>query len=100
MDFINKAWDQLRDVFSSMTPGARITSALLLAVVVISLGYLFMHGGSGPDSYLMNGEYFTPADLPAMEAAFAAKGLNDYRVEGTRIRVSRAQQAKYIAALA
>lgn len=100
MDFINKAWDQLRDVFVSMTPGARITSALLLAVVVISLGYLFMYGGSGPDCYLMNGEFFTPADLPAMEAAFAAKGLNDYRVEGTRIRVPRAQQDKYMAALA
>ncbi len=100
MDFMNKAWDQLRDVFGSMTPGARIISALLLAVVVISLGYLFRYSGLGPDCYLMNGEYFTPADIPAMEAAFAAKGLNNYRVEGTRIRVPRAQQDKYMAALA
>ncbi len=41
MDFINKAFAQLADLSRSMTPGARITSVLLLVLVVVSLAYLF-----------------------------------------------------------
>jgi len=100
MDFLNKAFAQLRELFESMTPGARITAALLLAVVVCSLGYLFVYGVSGPSAYLMDGAAFLPQDLPAMEAAFAQKGLNDYVREGGRIRVPRGKQVAYMAALA
>jgi len=100
MDFINKTWEQLKDVFLSLTPGTRVTTILLLAVILVSLGYLFTYTGSGGSAYLMNGAYFSPNDLPAMEAAFAAKGLNDYRIEGTRIRIPQEKQDKYMAALA
>jgi len=100
MDLINKTWEQLKDVFLSLTPGTRVTTVLLLIVILVSLGYLFSYSGSGGSAYLMNGAYFSPTDLPAMEAAFAAKGLNDYRIEGTRIRVPAGKQDKYVAALA
>jgi len=100
MDFINKTWEQLKDVFLSLTPGTRVTTILLLAVIIVSLGYLFTYSGNGGSAYLMNGAYFSPNDLPAMEAAFAAKGLNDYRIEGTRIRIPLGKQDKYMAALA
>ena len=43
MDFLNKAFAQLSDLFRSMTPAARITAGLLLAVVVVSLVYLFRY---------------------------------------------------------
>lgn len=100
MDFLNKTWEQLRDVFLAMTPGMRITTALVLLALVVSFGFLFTYTNSGGAVYLMNGAQFSPADLPAMEAAFAAKGLNDYRIEGTRIRVPQGKQDKYMAALA
>lgn len=100
MDFINKAWDQIKEIYLSLTPGTRVTTALLLVVVVVSLGYLFRYSSSSGSGYLMNGAHFSPNDLPAMEAAFAAKGLSDYRIEGTRIRVPLGQQDKYVAALA
>ena len=100
MDFLNKAWTQLADLFRSMSPSARITTALLLAVVVISLAYLFTYQPSGPGVYLMNGEHFSRSDLDAMLAAFAKSNLDSYEVEGSRIRIPRGQQAKYIAALA
>ncbi|GAB6165418.1 hypothetical protein JCM19992_14180 [Thermostilla marina] len=100
MDFLNKAIQQLRDLFASMTPATRITTGVLLAVLVSSLGFLFTQHASGPDVYLMNGEHFSPSDLPAMEAAFAAKGLSDYTFEGTRIRVPAGKQDEYMAALA
>lgn len=100
MDFLNKAYAQLTDLFRSMTPGARITAGLLLAVVVVSLGYLFNSHVSGPDADLLGGMSFSASDLPAVEAAFAEAGLNDYRIEGTRVRVPRNQQNLYVAALA
>ena len=52
MDFLNKAYAQIADLFRTMTPGARITAGLLLVVVVVSLGYLFNSQitGSGANS--------------------------------------------------
>jgi flagellar M-ring protein FliF len=82
-----------------MTPAARITSGLLVAVLVVSVGYLFRYQASGPDDYLMNGQPIPASYLPAMEAAFDKAKLNTYRIEGTRIRVPRGQQAAYMGAL-
>jgi flagellar M-ring protein FliF len=100
MDFINKAYAQLADLFKSMTPGARITSALLLVVVVVSVAYLFNQHIAGPDDYLMGGEPFSASQLNAMQAAFGKAGLDGYQADGTRIKVPHGQQAKYMAALA
>ena len=49
MDFLNKAFAQLNDLFRSMTPGGRITTGLLLVVAVVSVGYLFQSQVSGGD---------------------------------------------------
>lgn len=100
MEFLNRALAQLSDLFRSMTPGARISSALLLIVVVVGVGYMFAYHGTSPDTYLMNGEQFSAEQLPAMEAAFAKAGLNSYQYEGNRIKVPRGQQSAYVAALA
>ena len=45
MDFLNKAIAQLSELFRSMTPGARITAGLLLAVVVISVAVIVAAAG-------------------------------------------------------
>lgn len=99
MDFLNKAWAQVADLFRSMSPGARITSALLLAVVVVSLAFLFKSQSFGPDVYLMNGEHFSPSEMEAMLGAFGKANLDSYEVEGTRVRIPRSQQGKYLTAL-
>ncbi len=100
MDFLNKGFAQVSDLFGSMTPGTRITTALLLVVVVVSMGYLFHYQVSGPDLFLMGGVNLPPSHIPAMEAAFATAGLNSYEIEGTRIRIPRNQRAAYMGALA
>ena len=96
----NKAVAQLSDLFRSMTPAARITTGLLLVVVVVSLGYLFRYESSAADAYLMNGEPIPASLIPKMEAAFAKAHLEAYEVQGSRIRVPRGQQATYMGALA
>lgn len=100
MDFLNNAFAQASDLFRSMTVGARITAGLLLAIVVVSVSWLFQHQVSGGDSHLFGGQSFSTSDLNAMQAAFAKAGLNDAELDGGRIRVPRSQQAAYIAALA
>ena len=100
MDFLNQAFAQISDLFKSMTAGARITSGLLLAVVIVSLVYLFNHQAMGPDEYLMGGEPFSSGELAAAEAAFDKAGLKDYEITGNRVAVPRAQRSAYMGALA
>jgi flagellar M-ring protein FliF len=100
MDFLNQSFAQLKDLFQSMTPAARITAALLLAVVVISLAYLFTHEVAGPDVYLLGGEMFPSSEINNMTVAFSQEGLDSYEVEGNKIRIPRGQREQYMAALA
>jgi flagellar M-ring protein FliF len=99
MDFVNQAIAQLADLFRSMTPGARITAGLLLAVVVVSFGYLFQQHSAGPDEYLFGGEALPDGQLNQIEAAIAKAGLSAERREGNRIMVPTGQKAAYLAAV-
>ncbi|MFZ5832854.1 MAG: hypothetical protein ACOY3P_22435 [Planctomycetota bacterium] len=100
MDFLNKAAAQIAELFQSMTVGARITAGLLLLAVVVSLGYLFAYQSTGPDIDLLNGMPIPAGQIDNMTVAFGKKGLNNYRISGTRILVPRAQRASYLGALA
>jgi flagellar M-ring protein FliF len=100
MDFLNQAFAQVRELALSMTPAARITSALLVGVIALSLGFLVKQNSAGPDSYLFNGESLPPADADRVEAAIAQKGLNGWQRDGNRIKVPRGQMAEYLGAVA
>jgi flagellar M-ring protein FliF len=100
VDFINRAWAQLSELFRSMTPAARVTTVLLLVVIVVSVAFLFNHQFSSTDCYLFGGEAASASELPAMTAAFGKANLNDFELEGNRIKVPRSKQAAYMAALA
>ncbi len=97
---MNKAFAQLTDLFRSMTPGARITAGLLLAVVVISVAYMFNSGFSGADTYLLGGKSFSDKEMQDIQIAFGEAGLNNWDTEGMRIRIPRGQQDVYLAAMA
>lgn len=100
MDFVNQAIAQISDLFRSMTPGARVTAGLLLAVVVVSVGYLFQQQSAGPDEFLFGGVYLPDGQLIQVEAAIAQAGLSGYHREGNRILVPTGQKAAYLAAVA
>lgn len=100
MGAVNRAIAQLKDLFTSMTPGTRVATALLLAVIVISLFFLFNQDWGGRGTYLMGGRPFSPSEMPAIHAAFAAAGLPEPKYEGNRILVPAGQEAAYVTALA
>lgn len=99
MDALNQTLAQLRELFASMTPGARITAGLLLAVVVVSLGFLFQQATSGPDQYLFGGKSLDRTQLPRMEAAMSKADI-PFMTEGTKIKVAPADKNRAIAAIA
>ena len=100
MDLLNRAFEQVKDVFTSMTPGARITAGLLLVVIVVSLVFLFQGNITSSDNFLLGARAFSTAELEAVEGAFAKAGLSDYELDGNKVRIPSAQKDKYIAALA
>ena len=59
MDAVNQLIEQLKTFFASMTPAARLTAGLLMAVVVVSVAFLFRQSAASPDSYLFGAEALT-----------------------------------------
>jgi flagellar M-ring protein FliF len=100
MDFINQAYGQLTELIRSMSVGTRVATALLLAIVAISLAYLFQYKVSGGDEFLLGGRPFTASELTAIETSFATAGLNKSEIVGSQIRIPRGQKNLYLAALA
>src|SRR5262245_51459886 len=100
MDFLNKSLAQLSDLFRSMTPGARLVAGLLLAAVVVSMGYLFQHSASGPDAFLFGGKALSDGELTNAESAIAQAGLSGAERDGNRLKVPAGQEWKYLAAVA
>ena len=100
MDFFNKSYQQIAELFRSMTPATRITTGLLLTVIVVSLVFLVRGKTTSADAYLFGARALTDGEIAAMTAAFATAGLNDWENEGNQIRVPRSQRHTYLAAVA
>lgn len=100
MDVINKAWAQVSDLFRSMTPAARLTTAALLLVIGLSVALLFRYQIQDTDSFLFAGRVLSDREIARLEAAFSKAGLNAWETAGNRIRVPRSERFAYIAAAA
>ncbi len=100
MDFVNQGYAQLVELVRSMSAGTRLATVLLLAIVVVSLGYLYQFQATGGNEYLLGGRGFTQSELTAIEAAFAKASLRKSEIVGSQIRIPRGQKDLYLAALA
>ncbi|MCS7236808.1 MAG: hypothetical protein NZ899_00890 [Thermoguttaceae bacterium] len=100
MDWWNKLLQQGRELFGPMPVGMRITTVLLIVVLLVSLSMLFVYRPSGPQVYLLGGEQFSSTELAAMEAAFAQENLSGYEIVAGRVRVPSNRQNDFVAALA
>ncbi len=99
MDFLNNAISQLRDLFKGMTPGSRMTAGMLLALIVVSLFYLFAYQGRTADRYLFGSREFSDKDIATMQRAFSVENLDRYMLDGKRIRVPGGELNSYMKAL-
>jgi flagellar M-ring protein FliF len=99
MDFLNKAYGQISELFKGMTPGSRITAGMLLVMIAVSLVYLFVFQSHGTNKFLYDGREFSESELNEMEAAFAQADLGDYDIVGSRVRIPGRKQVQYLQAL-
>jgi flagellar M-ring protein FliF len=100
MGFLNQSMAQVRDLWTSMTPAARVTAALLLGVIGVSLGYLFQDYTGGAKEPLLSGAELSFDDANRMASAMAEAGLNDFDRQGNQIFIPRGQKATYLGAVA
>ena len=100
MDFLNKSFAQISELFRGLSVGARIASLLLLTTVVVSLVYLIAFHSANPDEFVLNARPVTPDELKKIENAFSQAGLTNWKVEGSRVGVPRGRKHEYIAAMA
>ncbi|GIW97181.1 MAG: beta-cystathionase [Pirellulaceae bacterium] len=99
MNLLAQLGRQVTELFTSLTPASRIMAALLLAVTVISFGWLVAVGQGDAKVYILG--LLTPEEIHRAEQAFGAAMLGDYEVvNGTRIKVPAAKKALYLKALA
>lgn len=99
MDFLNKTYTQVADVFHAMTPAARVTTGLLLATVLICLCFLFRQQATTADYYLFDGEQLSQSDVAVVVGAFSKAKLKNWEVLGNRVSVPRNQKDVYVAAI-
>jgi len=100
MGFLNQTFEQIRDLFASMTPAGRITSALLLGVIVCSMGFLFQGYNAASEEPLFGGAMLQQAETNRIETALGQAGLEMLPQQQGRIMVPRGQKAAYLAAIA
>jgi flagellar M-ring protein FliF len=95
LDFAN----QMRDMFMSLTPAARVVTGLLSIAILVSMGFLFQGSRSVATEYLFSGKAFSDTEITRFEVAFSSAALRDYEVVGSRIKVPAGTRDQYIKAL-
>src|SRR5436190_12054361 len=100
MDFLYKTFDQLRDLWKSMTPAARLASGLMAGVIAVSALWLVRGTPETSDHSLFGGREFSQQEIAKMVSAFSKANLSGWEIVGNRINVNSAMKHKYLAALA
>ena len=99
MNFLNDFSKQMRDMFMSLTPAARLVAGILVVAIAVSTAFLFQGTSTAPSDYLFNGQSFKESEIQAMEVAFSKASLRNYEVVGSRIKVPSSEKDQYIKSL-
>ena len=97
MSSLNKLSEKFLEPILAMPPTTRLMALLLGLVVVASLIWTLSIYDASSQSQIL-GE-LTQEELRRAEQAFAAKGLSEFQIAGSRISVPTREKSKYIQAL-
>lgn len=98
MNILTQIGKQLSDLFSSMTPQARVMAGLMVGVIVVSLGWI-LASQTVNDTEMLLGASFTHAELDQMEAAFSEAQLRGHKRVGRQMQIPTAEKDQYMRAL-
>lgn len=99
MEALKKTYDQYAAIFSSLPGSQRLSLILVAALVIGGLGFIVYNNSSTayvPASY---NAPFSADEMKNARALLSARGLNDFKEEGNKLMVPRADVARYNAAL-
>ncbi len=100
MEFANKWVAQWTEALRTMAPATRIVAALAMAVLLGAGAWLVSEQVGRKETFLLGSQAFSIEEITAMQAALGKAQLNDFTVDGNRIRIPADRQAAYLAALA
>lgn len=103
--FIRENYAKLKDLYLSMTFGNRVVAALLMTMLLLSLGYLIVGSIKAVDpasktTRLYNGRRFNFNEMRAADEAIARARLQGHQWVGDQLQVPVNRQNDYIAILA
>ncbi len=99
MKFFQQSADQAREAFTAMPMQSRVITVMLVAAIAIGLAFLVKGDSSASGEYLFGGRAFTDHELAAMEMSFSREGLNEWKRDGTRMRIPSSSKDVYLAAM-
>lgn len=99
MEALKSTYNQYAGVFKSLSASQRLTLVVVTALIVGALGYLAFNGRSSGYVAASFGKDFAGEDLQNAQTVLRERGLNDFRQEGGKLLVPRAQLDQYNAAL-
>lgn len=93
-------WDRTRDFYQSLPLAARlgIAGAAVLAVLVV--GYIKMMPPVTEWVPLLGGQELNETQIQSICRTLEADGLTNYQIDGSRLRIPRAQASQYATAAA
>ena len=99
MSFLKTQTDAARATLAAMPMQSRVIVGLL--IVAIGVGLAFLVRGNTTDTHvpIFGGRSLSESESAAMEIAFSAAGLSDWKPQGTRLLIPAETQADYYAAL-
>lgn len=103
MDALKNYFAQIKDLYYGMTPGNRITIALLFGFLILSFGFLVLgtlRSGTSDRVYVFSGKVFTFSEQTAAAEVLAKANLNDYEWKGGKLEVKKSEEMKYTGAIA
>ena len=104
MDQAKKIYAQVKDLFLSMTPGNRVIAVLLLATLLVSLGYLVVGSvktGESKSNYvdLLDGYEFDNREKQKAEMELRTAKFDEHRWVGNVLRVPAKKASIYTATI-
>ena len=93
-------WTRTRDFYQSLPLTVRLGIGAAVVLAVLAIGYLKMTPPEAEWVLLLGGQEFNETQIQAVCRTLETDGLTDYKIDGARLRIPRAQASQYAATAA
>ncbi|MEM9368340.1 MAG: beta-cystathionase [Planctomycetota bacterium] len=91
--------EQLRSLFAGMPVQSRVITGLLVAAIVVAMGFLVRGSNATQTEYLLGGRLMDERELDAAELAFGSAGLTGWHRDGRRMKIPTVNRDEFLASL-